>query len=87
MATLASPALHYHHRDLEKVFDEDGSGRMDFCEYMLAVQSAKMETPEDKLKWIFRLYDRVSYRTTCLYPTKPHGRYQRDTGDMPVTLL
>ncbi len=43
----------------EQVFDEDGSGQMDFCEYMLAVQSAKLETPEDKLKWIFRMYDRV----------------------------
>ncbi len=47
-----------------RVFDEDGSGRMDFCEYMLAVQSAKLETPEDKLKWIFRMYDRVSAKTT-----------------------
>ena len=40
------------------MFDEDGNCQMDFCEYMLAVQSTKLETPEDKLKWVFRMYDK-----------------------------
>jgi len=31
---------------------------MNFCDYMTAVQSTKLETPEDKLRWIFRMYDK-----------------------------
>ena len=30
---------------------------MDFGEYMMAMHSTKMDTPEDKLTWIFSLYD------------------------------
>jgi Ca2+-binding EF-hand superfamily protein len=42
-----------------KVFDASGNGQMSFCDYMIAVQSTKLETPEDKLTWIFRMYDKV----------------------------
>jgi Ca2+-binding EF-hand superfamily protein len=42
-----------------QVFDEDRSGKLDFVEYMMAVQSTKLRTPEDKLNWIFKIYDKV----------------------------
>ncbi len=65
---------------LSQVFDEDGSGRMDFCEYMMAVQSSKLETPEDKLKWIFRIYDKVRlncHRCCCCYGNLLLGPVQK----------
>ena len=43
---------------LFKIFDEDKNNKMDFGEYMMAMHSTKMETPEDKLTWIFNMYDR-----------------------------
>ena len=42
-----------------KVFDEDKSGKLDFTEYMMAVQSTMLETAEEKLRWIFKMYDKV----------------------------
>ncbi|XP_059089823.1 guanylyl cyclase-activating protein 2-like isoform X2 [Tigriopus californicus] len=41
-----------------KVFDENKSGDLDFVEYMMAVNSTQLETPEDKLQWIFKMYDK-----------------------------
>ena len=44
---------------LFKVFDENKSGDLDFVEYMMAVNSTQLETAEDKLLWIFKMYDKV----------------------------
>ena len=38
---------------LFRVFDEDNSGTMDFAEYMLAINATSLESPEEKLKWMF----------------------------------
>ena len=41
------------------IFDEDKSGKIDFMEYMMAINSSKMNTPEMKLNWIFDVFDKV----------------------------
>ena len=43
---------------LFRVFDEDGSGTMDFTEYMLAINATNLDSPEDKLKWMFSVFDK-----------------------------
>eukprot|EP00092_Neocalanus_flemingeri_P013638 GFUD01014709.1.p1 GENE.GFUD01014709.1~~GFUD01014709.1.p1 ORF type:complete len:221 (+),score=70.16 GFUD01014709.1:66-728(+) len=43
---------------LFRVFDDDGSGTMDFQEYIMALNATKLTTPEEKLKWIFNVFDR-----------------------------
>ena len=40
-----------------KVFDIDSSGTMDFTEYMLAINSTSLNSPEDKLNWMFDVFD------------------------------
>ena len=41
-----------------RVFDEDNSGTMDFSEYMLAINATSLDSPEDKLKWMFDVFDK-----------------------------
>ena len=41
------------------MFDNDKSGKLDFVEYMMAVQSTQLRSPEEKLNWIFKMYDKV----------------------------
>ena len=51
-----------------QVFDDDKSGKLDFVEYMMAVQSTQLKSPEEKLTWIFRMYDKVEkklFYTPC----------------------
>ena len=43
---------------LFRVFDEDNSGTMDFAEYMLAINATSLESPEEKLKWMFDVIDK-----------------------------
>ena len=43
---------------LFRVFDIDSSGTMDFIEYMLAINSTSLNSPEDKLKWMFDVFDK-----------------------------
>ena len=43
---------------LFRVFDEDRSGTMDFTEYMLAINATNLDSPEDKLKWMFSVFDK-----------------------------
>ena len=38
------------------IFDEDQSGHIDFVEYMMAINSSNMHTPESKLNWIFNVF-------------------------------
>ena len=42
---------------LFRVFDEDHNGSMDFSEYMLATNCANLTSKEDKLAWIFNVFD------------------------------
>ena len=42
---------------LFRVFDEDGSGSMDFTEYMLANNCTSLAQPQEKLSWIFNVFD------------------------------
>ena len=37
---------------------KDGSGSIDFAEYMMAVNAANLNTIEEKLNWIFNVYDK-----------------------------
>ena len=39
------------------MFDEDGSGSMDFTEYMLADNCTNLTKPQEKLSWIFNVFD------------------------------
>lgn len=40
-----------------RTFDEDGSGRIDFKEFLQAISITQAGKPEDKLELAFRLYD------------------------------
>ena len=40
-----------------KVFDVDRSGTMDFVEYMQARNAVSLNSIDDKLEWIFCLFD------------------------------
>ena len=40
------------------IFDEDGSGTMDFMEFMMANNATTLKTIEDKLNWIFNVFDK-----------------------------
>ena len=40
-----------------RVFDEDNSGALSFFEFMLVKNAPKLDTPEDKLNWIFNAFD------------------------------
>ena len=42
---------------LFRVFDEDKSGKLDFCEFFQANNVTKLSTPEDKLNWMFTAFD------------------------------
>ena len=42
---------------LFRVFDEDGSGTMDFSEYMMASNCTNLTEPSEKLGWIFNVFD------------------------------
>ena len=52
---------------LLQVFDDDKSGKLDFVEYMMAVQSTQLRSPEEKLNWIFKMYDKVGQDEQKLY--------------------
>ena len=41
-----------------RVFDYDNSGTMDFEEYMLAINATNLNSPEDKLIWMFDVFDK-----------------------------
>ena len=41
-------------------FDKDKNGSLDFCEFILAIHCTSNCSPEDKLHWVFQLYDKDS---------------------------
>ena len=38
-----------------RTLDLDGNGNLDFKEYMMAMDLVAAKTPEEKLKWAFRV--------------------------------
>ena len=48
-------------------FDANGNGELDFFEFTLANNATSLDTPEDKLEWIFTVFDkeRHPYRIVC----------------------
>ena len=59
---------------LFRVFDEDNSGTMDFAEYMLAINATSLDSPEDKLKWMFDVFDKDGGGT--ISPQEIHAMLQ-----------
>ena len=41
-----------------RVFDEDNSGALNFDEYMMVKNAPNLDSPEEKLDWIFTAFDR-----------------------------
>ena len=40
-----------------RTLDLDGNGSLDFREYVLAMDLVEAKTPEDKLKWAFKMFE------------------------------
>ena len=49
--------LNYYYTQF-RVFDDDNSGTMDFTEYMMAINATSLNSPEDKLNWMFDVFDK-----------------------------
>ena len=47
---------------LFRIFDKDGNGSIDFTEFMLATDMTASGTPEEKLRWAFKVSS-----VNCLY--------------------
>ena len=54
---LSSDEKGFMAESLFRVFDEDNSGTMDFCEFMLASNCTNLSSAKDKLEWIFKVFD------------------------------
>jgi Ca2+-binding EF-hand superfamily protein len=39
-------------------FDKDNNGSLDFCEFIIATHCTANSSPEDKLHWVFQMYDK-----------------------------
>ena len=53
-----SPMIFVQLTLVSRLFDADESGSMDFGEYLLAVNSTSQDSPEEKLVWVFHVFDR-----------------------------
>ncbi|CAF3197067.1 unnamed protein product [Rotaria socialis] len=40
-----------------RAFDNDSSGNIDFCEFLIAISITAQEEPKKKLEWAFSMYD------------------------------
>ncbi|CAG0916755.1 unnamed protein product [Notodromas monacha] len=59
---LFVPYLSAHHgrgfaRHVFRACDMDGNGRMDFREFLIALQLTSANDPQEKIMWLFRMYD------------------------------
>ena len=59
-----------------RIFDEDGNGTIDFKEFMIATDMTESGTPEEKLRWAFKVgqifrqmyvHKWMNYNTTYLH--------------------
>merc|ERR1712181_99947 len=46
-----------------RIFDKDGNGSIDFKEFMLATDMTASGSPEEKLRWAFKMYDKDDSET------------------------
>jgi Ca2+-binding EF-hand superfamily protein len=60
-----------------RIFDKDGNGYIDFKEFMLATDMTKTGTPEEKLKWAFKVIIRRKYMPKCLLRNSFSSRGKR----------
>ena len=55
-----------------RIFDEDGNGTIDFKEFMIATDMTESGTPEEKLRWAFKVGNK-SFDCLCMYfPSNLH---------------
>ena len=55
-----------------RIFDEDGNGTIDFKEFMIATDMTESGTPEEKLRWAFKV-GKKSFNYLCMYfPSNLH---------------
>ena len=48
-------------------FDKDKNNFIDFNEFIIATHCTANSSPEDKLRWVFQLYDKVSIEQIVLF--------------------
>ena len=48
-------------------FDKDKNNFIDFNEFIIATHCTANSSPEDKLRWVFQLYDKVSIAQIVLF--------------------
>ena len=42
--------------NIMRIFDKDGDGTIDFVEFMIATDMTYSGTPEEKLRWAFKVW-------------------------------
>lgn len=48
-------------------FDKDNNDFIDFNEFLIATHCTATSSPEDKLRWVFQLYDKVFFKFCILF--------------------
>ena len=48
-------------------FDKDNNDFIDFNEFLIATHCTATSSPEDKLRWVFQLYDKVVFKFCILF--------------------
>ena len=69
------------------MFDYDNSGTMDFTEYMLAINATNLNTAEDKLIWMFDVFDKDGGGTISVDEIKELLKYEDIFGIVSVKSL
>jgi len=49
-----------------RIFDKDGDGTIDFKEFMIATDLTTSGTPEEKLRWAFKVGRRKIENPACI---------------------
>ena len=47
---------------MTRVLDDDGSGQLGYKEFLQAIDLVGARTPDDKLRWAFKMYDEDNSR-------------------------
>ena len=53
-----------------RIFDEDGNGTIDFKEFMIATDMTESGTPEEKLRWAFKV-GKIIWLSLYVFSVKP----------------